>query len=169
MQKLIILRGAPSSGKSTIAKKLRNFEKKIVWLKVDTFKVFFAEDASNALHFVNESAINTLEYLFEQGFSVAMEGIFQDPKYITLATEVARQKGIPFKVYELECSLKTLQLRDKNRPGVKEGCRKPLGDEVIERIYNIIKKRSWEGTVRLNTEKLSLKECLEVLKKELGN
>ena len=66
MQRLIILRGPPSSGKSTIAKKLRDFEHKIAWLKVDNFKDFFAEDTSSALQYVNESAIATLKYLFDQ-------------------------------------------------------------------------------------------------------
>jgi len=60
--KLLILRGAPASGKSSIAKKLRNFTKKIVWLKVDNFKAFFAEDSSLALDYVNEAALKTLEY-----------------------------------------------------------------------------------------------------------
>jgi len=168
MQKLIILRGTPSSGKSTIAKKLRDFEQKIAWLKVDNFKDFFDEDASSALQYVNELAIATLKYLFDQGFSVIMEGVFQDQKYITLATEVAKKKDIQYKVYELECSLKTLLKRDRNRAGVKEGYRKPLGNEVIIHLFNILKENSWEGAEKLNTEQLSLEECVEVVKKELG-
>lgn len=76
MQKLIIIRGAPASGKSTIAKKLRDFKKKIVWLKVDNFKDFFSEDGTLGLEYANEAAVVTLKYLLNQGFSVIMEGIF---------------------------------------------------------------------------------------------
>lgn len=49
---------------------MRNFERKIVWLKVDNFKDFFADDASIALDYVNGTAIATLEYLLNQEFSV---------------------------------------------------------------------------------------------------
>ena len=168
MQKLIILRGAPASGKSTIAQSFRNFKKKIVWLKVDGFKTIFAEDASNALEYVHGSAISTLEYLLSQGFSVVMEGIFRNPEYITQSVEIAKQKSIPFRVYELECSLNTLQTRDKERPLVKQGWRKPIGDKVIAHLYKKVKKNPWEGTEKLDTEKLSLEECVELLKKELN-
>ena len=95
-----------------------------------------------------------------------MEGIFQEPKFITLATKVAIQKNIPFKVYELKCSLKTLQIRDKNRPGVKEGCRRPLGNKTITYLDSIIKKKPWVGSIKLDTEKLSLVECFNILRQE---
>ena len=170
MQKLIILRGAPSSGKSTIAKRLRSFKRKIAWLKVDNFKNFFAKDVSeenDAVDDVNQLAMVALQHLLSQGFSVVIEGIFQNPKYVTSATEIAKKRNVRFKVYELECSLKTLQLRDRNRPGVKEGCRKPLGDKVIAHLFNVIKENSWSGAEKLNTEKLSLDECVEILKKSL--
>lgn len=170
MQKLIILRGAPSSGKSTIAKSLKSLKSKVAWLKVDNFKPFFAKDISEeneAIDYVNQSAIVLLEHLLNQGFSVVMEGIFQNPQYITLAIDVARQANIQFKVYELECPLEILQERDKVREGVKEGCRKPLGDEVIAKLNKIIQEKPWIGAERLDTEKLSLRECLKILRKAL--
>jgi len=42
-QFLVIIRSAPASGKTTIAKELRSFKDKVVWLKVDNFKDFFSE------------------------------------------------------------------------------------------------------------------------------
>lgn len=165
MQKLIILRGAPSSGKSTIARKLRNFQKKIAWLKVDNFKDFFAEDSSIALDYVNEAAIVTLEYLLNQGFSVVMEGVFQNTKYIKRATETAKKRNIPCRVFQLECSLKTLQMRDKHRPGIKEGCREALGDDVIAHLYSIIGNNPYEEAIKLDTEKHSIEKCIEIIKR----
>jgi predicted kinase len=169
MQKLIIIRGAAASGKSTIAQNLRDFKKRIIWLKVDSFKSIFAEDASNALEYVHGSAISTLKYLLSQGFSVIMEGIFQNPEYITQSVETAKQKGVPFKVYELECSRNALQTRDKERPLVKQGWRKPLGDKVIARLHKSVEKKPWKGAEKLNIEKMSLEECIEKLNKELIN
>lgn len=76
MQKLIIIRGAPACGKSTIAERLRNFEKKIVWLKIDAFKGFFAADASEMLGVVHETAAATLEYLLRGRFFGSGGGYF---------------------------------------------------------------------------------------------
>lgn len=163
-QVLVILRGAPSSGKSTLAKKLRDYDKKIVWLKVDNFKPFFSDNTDIIVDDVNKTAINSLSYLLDQGFSVIMEGIFQNPKYIQQAVDLAVQKNIPVFVYQLECPLKTLQERDKTREGIKEGCRKPLGDDVIERLFNIIENNSFKNIVKLNTEQKSFDECLVIIK-----
>lgn len=166
-QVLIILRGAPSSGKSTIAKRLRDYDKKIVWLKVDNFKPFFSDNTDLIVDDVNKTAINSLSYLLDQGFSVIMEGIFQDPQYIQQAVNLAKQKNIPVFVYQLSCSLKTLQERDKIREGIKEGCRKLLGDEVIERLYKVIESNPFIENIELDTEKASIDECTNILKKNL--
>lgn len=166
MQKLIILRGAPSSGKSTIAQNLRSLKNKIAWLKIDNFKPFFAADTSEenkAVDYVNQTAVVILPHLLDQGFSIIMEGIFQNPKYITLAIDIAKQNNVGFKVYELDCSLKTLLSRDKTRLGVKEGCRKPLGDEIIAKLNKVIKDNPWPEAEKLNTEQLSLEKCLKLL------
>jgi len=172
MQKLIILRGAPSSGKSTIAKNLRSVKNKVTWLKVDSFKPFFAKDVAEeneALDYVNQTALATLQHLLNQGFSVVMEGIFQSPKYITSAVDMAKQNNIESKVYELTCSLKVLQSRDGSREGVKEGCRKILGDKIIAKLNQIVKDNPWIGAEKLNTENLSLEECIEKVKSQLEN
>jgi predicted ABC-type ATPase len=92
MQKVIILRGVTASGKSTIAKSYRDFEKRIAWLKVDNFKDFFAADSTPALEYVNGSSVATLQYLLEQGFSVVMEGVFQKTDAIVKAVETC---GVP--------------------------------------------------------------------------
>lgn len=167
MQKLIIIRGVPASGKSTIVKALRNFGNKIVWLKVDNFKDFFSEDGTLGLEYANEAAIATLDYLLSQGFSVVMEGIFQDTSYIFKAVKVAKNKRIPYKVYQIKCSLSVLQERDRTRPGIKEGCRKPLGDDVIARIYKILEDSPYPDALILDTEKLTLENCIDVFEKVL--
>lgn len=167
MQKLIVIRGAPASGKSTIAKRLRDFQKKVVWLKVDNFKNFFSEDGTLGLKCINEAAVVTLDYLLSQGFSVIMEGIFQDTSYISKAVKVAENKKIQYKVYQIKCSLSFLLKRDKTRPGIKEGCRKPLGDGAIANLYRILENTFYKGATELDTENLSLEECVEIVKKDL--
>ncbi|MFA6016578.1 MAG: AAA family ATPase [Patescibacteria group bacterium] len=163
-QILIILRGAPSSGKSTIAKSLRDYKKKIAWLKVDNFKPFFAESTDSILDDVNKTALTVLNYFLDRQFSVVMEGVFQNPAYIQEAVNIAKQKNVPVFVYELKCSAKTLQERDKIRPGIKEGCRKPLGDFIINNLNKIIENNPFKEAIKLYTEKVSLDECIKIIK-----
>lgn len=162
-QFLIILRGTPASGKSTIAKRFRDFDKKVVWLKVDNFKDFFSEDSSQTLEFVNGAAIATLEYLLDEGFSVVMEGVFQDTKSIELAESLANNKHIPYKVFQLQVPLEVIKQRDLQRPGVKEGLRKPLGDEVLEQIDTILKNTPLKEALVLDTQIHSLEECKKII------
>ena len=164
-QKVIILRGAPASGKTTLAKSYRNFDKKVAWLKVDNFKDFFAEDATSALEFVNGSASATLEYLLNQGFSVVVDGIFQDTRAIDEMLSIANRKSIAVKVFELSVSLETLNQRDNQREGVPEGLRKPLGADAITQIYSTLKSNSYPNSIQLDTEHNSIDKCKIIIDK----
>lgn len=168
-QFLVVIRGAPASGKTTIAKKFRNFRNKIVWLKVDNFKDFFSGRPSlKEQRFVDESALATLKYLLDNGFSVVMEKIFFDPYIIPLAVKLAQEKNVQVKVFQIKCSLAILQERDRTRPGIKEGCRKPLGDRTIKKIYDQLEKSFYPGAIALNTENISVEKCIEEIKKHLN-
>ncbi len=163
-QKLIILRGAPSSGKSTIAKRMRNFEAKTVWLKVDNFKDFFSDDATPFLEYVHGLAIASLEYLLNKGFSVVMEGVFQEPDYIKQAVDMANAKNILCKVFQLAVPLEQLKERDKSREGVKEGLRPALAEVVIERLFNIQNQKQYPDSINLDTHKNNIDQCIEIIK-----
>ena len=168
-QFLVIIRGAPASGKTTIAKKLRNFDQRVAWLKVDNFKDFFSEDPSlDHQQFVDECALASLRYLLDKGFSVVMEKIFYDPTIIPQAVALAADRNIPVKIFQLTAPLATLQARDKVRPGVKEGCRQPLGDDVIEKIYHQLNETFLSEAIKLDTEQYSLvDECVANIRQEL--
>ena len=166
-QFLVILRGVTASGKSTISKRFRNFEEKIVWLKVDNFKDFFAEDPAIALEFVNGSAVATLSYLLDQGFSVVMDGVFQDTKAIDEALSVAKTKNIKTIVYQIKCSLDKILERDRTREGIKEGHRKPLGDKTITQIYEKLESNPYPNSQPLNTESLSVDQCIEKIMNDI--
>ena len=94
-QFLVILRGGPASGKTTIAKTMRNYPQKVAWLKVDNFKDFFSEESTlDQQKYVDECSLASLEYLLDEGFSVVMEKIFFDPFIIPLAIESAKRRNI---------------------------------------------------------------------------
>lgn len=167
-QFLVILRGAPASGKTTIAQRLRDFDRKIVWLKVDNFKPFFGEKALlKHQKEVDLAALAALCHLLDRGFSVVMEKIFYDPFIIPLAVKEAEKRKIKAVVFQIKCSLSALQARDKMRPGVKEGCRQPMGDRTIARIYRQLADTFYPGAVALDTGKHSVEECLATIKKHL--
>lgn len=160
-QFLAIIRGAPASGKTTIAKSMRDFSQKIVWLKIDNFKEFFSDRSDlEEQKFVDASALATLNYLLDQGFSVVMEKIFYDPAIIPLAIKAAEIRNIPIQVFQIKCPLTVLLERDKNRIGVKEGCREPLGEGVISKIYQRLEETFLPGASELNTNELSLEACV---------
>lgn len=167
-QFLAILRGAPASGKTTIAKKIRNYPQKTAWLKVDNFKDFFSEESSlDQQRYVDECSLASLEYLLDEGFSVVMEKIFFDPFIIPLAIETAKKRNIKSKVFQIRCPLNVLLERDRVRDGVKEGHRKPLGDEVIEKLYAQLEKTFYPGAVELNTAKMTVDDCVKKIELEL--
>lgn len=112
-----------------------------------------------------ETCLATLNNLLDRGYSVVYEGIFKNPDYVLKAIELGRTKKITTFIYQLSCSLKILQERDKARKGVKEGCRKPLGDEVIESLFNKVENNPIKDAVVLNTEEKSIEECLEIIRK----
>lgn len=164
-QRLIIIRGAPASGKTTLCERLRDFDKKIVWLSVDKLKPIFSEYKDETLDETNETALVILNSLLERDYSVVMDGIFKKPEHARKAIEVGRNRNIPVVVYQLESSLKTLQVRDKTRKGIKEGCRETLGDEVIESLFNKVENNPVEGAIKLNTENQTMEECLVFIRK----
>ncbi len=163
-QVLVILRGAPSSGKSTIAKAIRNYHEKIIWLKVDNFKTFFSDDSDLVIDDANLAAVDSLRYFLGKGFSVIMEGIFQDPQYVRQAVDVAKKNNIGVKVYQLDCSLATLQKRDKEREGIALAHRKKLGDETIAKLFEDLRLNPYQGAINLDTERLSLNQCIDEIR-----
>ena len=164
-QKLVILRGAPASGKTTICKNIRDIDKNIVWLSVDGIKPIFSEYKNETLEQSNKASLVMLDYLLSEGYSVIYDGIFKIPEHLRQAEEVARKKNIPLVVYQLEASLKTLQEREKVRDGVRHGLWQPLGDDLVAGLYQKVQDNPIEEAIKLDTENMSLEECLEVIRK----
>ena len=163
-QVLVILRGASASGKTTLAENLRDFDRKIAWLSVDKMKPIFNSE-EKSLNASSKVALATLKYLLEEGYSIIFDGIFKNTNYVYEAIKIAKNRDIPCIVYQLKCSLNTLQKRDKNRKGVKEGYRKPLGNTMIESLHKKNIDNPIEGAIELDTESQSSKECLEIIRK----
>ena len=168
-QKLIIVRGTACSGKTTVCKKLRNFDKKIAWVSIDKIKNIFSDYEDRAIDEVNDAAVATIKHLLDKNYSVVVDGIFKNLKHYDDVVQIGKDKNIPVTVYQLECSLETLKRRDKERDGSKLGLWKPLGDELIESLYRKVMENPIEGAIILNTEKLSVEEIVIMIQRNFEN
>ncbi len=112
----------------------------------------------------------TYEFLhsFDPKWIFFLKIVYFDPHIISFAVEAAKKRNITVKVFQIKCPLHILQARDKNRPGVKEGCRKPLGDETIEKLYNQLENTFYPEAIALDTEKNSTEECVRIIKENVG-
>ena len=97
-----------------------------------------------------------------------MDGVFQDTKAIDDAVNLAKSKNVKSIVYQIKCSLQAILERDRTREGIKEGLRKPLGDETITLIYQRL-EIIYPNSQLLNTEHLSVDQCIEKIKSDLNN
>ncbi len=162
-QSLVILRGAPASGKTTLGEKLRSKELQVVWLKIDNLKPFFSEDSGDSLDEVNNIALAVVDRLLSDGFSVVFDGIFKNPEHAIAAIELAKSKNVPVVIYQLQCSLETLQKREDER--AEKYNRPHFGKDLIEQLYLKVLNNPIDGAIILDTEKTSLDDCLEIIKK----
>lgn len=164
-RKLVILRGAPCSGKTTIAENLRDYDKRIVWLSVDKVKPIFSDFKDETLDEANKTAMTVLSDLLDRDFSVVFDGIFKKPEHLQETLQIAKSRDIPVIIYQLNCSLSTLLERDKTRNGVKHGLWKPLGEELIAGLLKKVEENPIKGAIPLDTEALTLDDCFEEVKK----
>lgn len=165
-QSLVILRGAPASGKTTLGEKLRSKEHKVVWLKIDNLKPFFSEDWGDSLDEVNSIALAILDKLLTDGFSIVFDGIFKNPDHALAAVKLAKSKNVPVVVYQLTCSLETLQKREDERS--QKFQRDHFGKDMIERLYLKVINNPIEGAITLDTEKFSIEDCLAIIRKNFN-
>lgn len=165
-QALVILRGAPESGKTTLGERLRSKESKVVWLKIDNLKPFFSEDWGDSLDEVNKIALTIIDQLLADGFSVVFDGIFKNPDHALEAVRLAKSKNIPVVVYQLKCSLETLQKRENVRSKTMQ--RGHFGKDMIERLYYKVLNNPIDGAIMLDTENKSLEKCLGIIRKNFS-
>jgi predicted kinase len=159
-QTLVIVRGAPASGKTTLCSQLRDTENKIAWLSVDGIKPIFSNFDDRDVEISYQTALEVLKFLLEHGYSVVFDGIFVRPEHQEYL------QGVQVKIYQLTVSLETALKRHSKREWAREG-EKEAALETVKRLHEKVKNAPIEGAIELNTEESSLEECVNVIRKEL--
>jgi chloramphenicol 3-O-phosphotransferase len=165
-QTLVIVRGAPASGKTAICSNLRDTDNKIAWVSVDGVKPIFSNFDDRDVDISYKTTLALIRYLFDEGYSVVFDCIAANPKHLedlNQLIQLAQDKNIRVKIYQLECSLDILLERHMKREYVKSRDLQ-TESETVERIYNKIQANPLSDALKLDTEKSSLEECLEIIR-----
>ncbi|MBI2036510.1 AAA family ATPase [Candidatus Microgenomates bacterium] len=166
-QTLIILRGAPASGKSTVCEEIQKRKKNIVWFHVDSFKRFLnsRNEVSDRDHWYGAAAAS-LDYFLNKKFSVLAEGIFQYHKHVNLFIQIAQKHGVKIKIFDFVAHNDILLQRDKTRKGVPEGLRKALAEETIKNLAHEIYNNKFPDAKIIDTEKESIEHIVQKILSE---
>jgi predicted kinase len=159
---LVILRGGPSTGKSTICEEIRKKDPKIIWLHVDSFKRFVNSGKPNTDrdHWYH-AASATLDYFLSQNFTVIAECIFQYRKHVNIFLKTAKKHHAKALVFELVANPKSLIKRDRGRKGVPEGLRPPLPEKTIKSLTSLVNENHFPGAIIIKTDQTTIKDTVD--------
>jgi len=117
-QRLIVFRGPPAAGKTTISREIKKQKPDLAVIKFDTMRRIISDDpdpyAFKGLTF--KMVENLAEFLINCGCSVLVEGLFIYEKEIEPFFNISRKYNISLKTFELSASLKILKKRLDNKP-----------------------------------------------------
>jgi len=140
MNKLLILKGIPASGKSTFARQwVEEDPKTRVIVNRDSIRrglgVYWVPSREKLVDSIEQHSV--WESL-EMGYDVCLDATNLNPKYLNIWYEVSDLLNIPIIYKEFNISLEEAIERDKNREF-------PVGEEVITNFYNKYIKIVEEG------------------------
>lgn len=161
MTNLIILRGPSASGKSTVAKKLRNhLEGPVALLDFDVFRDTFLDKKGDYYLVASKLLMQTTETALEARYDVIVDGFYRMENYPDLLPELIEnhpQNNYMFYFdVSLETTIKRHQHRDKaNEFGEKElreWYYKPSASGIYEFEHKISEELDVQETVDLILE-----------------
>lgn len=159
-QKLLLFRGSAGTGKSVVAEKLRDIGKDKIWLQVDALKHFFPHHPQKDRPLLYETAKDLAEFFLSKGFSVIVDGTFQKTEWVDWFVGLAKKHKINWKVFEFTASVEDVIKRDRERPGVKQGWRKPISKRDLKGGIEFFRKNPYPGATQINTSEKSVEEVV---------
>lgn len=157
---LIIIRGAPSTGKTTIAYLLSKKIPHAYKISVDSLTGMFTLPGSKSKEWKQvrplgqELARILTDYLLNQGKTVIAEEVFPEVRYISDLEGVAKKNKVKSYVFELITPMEILSQREGVRPDAK-------ADKPVEKLAGYIQQNPYPGAIKINTAPLSATHCAE--------
>lgn len=167
-QKLIIFRGPAGTGKSTVAEKLRDIGKDRIWLQVDALKHFFPHHPQKDRPLLYETAKDLAEFFLSKGFSTIADGTFNKTEWVDWFVDLAKRRKIPWKVFEFRAAVEDVIRRDRERPGVKKGWRKPISKRYLKGGIEFFRKNTYPGAIQIDTSEKSVEGVVKFILQETG-
>ena len=160
MKLLVILRGRPTSGKTTALRTLKNKKDMKDWIFIDhsAIKTLLGkEKGKKKLHELLKKALLT-------GKNILTEETSRETlkKYIGKELKESKYKII---VFQFWVSTKTALKRDVHR--AKNGWHLFMGKNKIKELHKMHDERQDKEAVLVNTDKLNKKQVIEFIIKEL--
>lgn len=166
----IIIRGAPSSGKTSVAKELKSLIPETVIISVDSLIAMqlgsfdkmseeYVEAWRKEQPYGMEIAEILTKYFLTRGKNVVVEEVFFVQPFLDQIVKAAKKKGETI-VVELVVPLKAVLKREKGRGSYWE--LKP-----VQQMYEEIVNNPYPGSIRIDSAQLSPKECAERILKEV--
>ncbi|MEO0289829.1 MAG: AAA family ATPase [candidate division WOR-3 bacterium] len=159
-QSVIIFRGIPRSGKTSLAKKLfENLkEKGFILLQYDEIfkikKVFEKKKMRFSIFY------NITKELIKEGYSLILDYSFTSKKEISKVIKFLKRRKIFFRIYLLNPPFEIILERDKN-------FLEPKGKEKLFKFYNKLMKNFEPYSLVLDTGKLKEEETLNIIMEDL--
>ena len=152
--KIILLRGGPNSGKTTIGRLVRDYLKRAVSIPVNTFHRFINRSSRTNKGLAFKGVINLSEFFLGLGYSVIIEDVFIFKKSIDLFFDLGRKINVPVYLFELGVSSETALNRNR-----KWG--PPLIEARTRKLFELIKQNYDSRAIKINAEDFSVSECAD--------
>jgi predicted kinase len=142
--KLIIINGAPGSGKTSVAEEVHRSMPPLSFLfKFDAQRRFLKDRHQNkqeARTLIYEVCKGVVEKCFGQGKDVMCEGVFPDAYFLNDLENIANQFHTQVYEFILHADKQTIIERSTNRPMPADALpdSKQVGDEIVEKYWNQI-------------------------------
>lgn len=162
MAKLVILRGRPGSGKSTVAERIQekiNNQKAAIFTP-DYFywQVYPGEDNQ---HLVNQVLNYAIKKYLQSGYLVILEGILpksENGELFKWLQKYCRENNFEFNSFFLDLSLPKAIERNKQREKGTE-----ISDEDIKNWYSNASPKEIKNEIVINTENISSEKVTDTI------
>lgn len=140
MSKVVIIRGNSGSGKSTVARILQKKAKtKTVIIQQDYFRrIFLNVDDTNSGECI-EIMLKNIDFAFEKGYNVIIEGIFHSKNYLRFFDKVVQSHPDNNFIFYFDIPFEETLVRHETKPNSSEFGETEMRGWYAEKDYLVYK------------------------------